>query len=329
MPKTTPATKAVKSDDSDKSVKIPKLHPAFEPTAPADKVIIVHVNDVRINPALNIVPMMGAVAAHLLASTAGPARQAGAEMMAEKAAMWEAWDAAGEVDAVKAHLDPESDSYILDDGRHRLEWVLARGHETLRVETVTAEEGAKLAEATVIGRRHWTKGQKAYLGVLSHPEVAGGVKHGGNRKKKQDDSIVLIESGPALAERLGVCHDTVLDAIKLYILFHAPGHEPDSAKGIEAADLKAKYEMSIWAGAGLGGVLAGIGGGVATKGKPKPASGFHGLEAPLKTLTTLSKSWGKWDDKERGKAAKLITARLKELDPDFRLALSEALAAAE
>ena len=81
MPKTTPATKAVKSDDSDKSVKsvkIPKLHPAFEPTAPADKVIVVRVDDVRINPALNIVPMMGAVAAHLLSSTAGPARQAGA-----------------------------------------------------------------------------------------------------------------------------------------------------------------------------------------------------------------------------------------------------------
>lgn len=329
MPKTTPATKAVKSDDSDKSVKsvkIPKLHPAFEPTAPADKVIVVRVDDVRINPALNIVPMMGAVAAHLLSSTAGPARQAGAEMMAEKAAMWEAWDAAGEVDAVKAHLDPESDSYILDDGRHRLEWALARGRETLRVETVTAEEGAKLAEATVIGRRHWTKGQKAYLGVLSHPEVAG-VKVG-KPKKEIADSIGYL-NGASLAERLGVSLDTVQQAVQLFTLFYAPGHKADSAQGIEAADLRSKYEMSIWAGAGLGGVLAGIGGGVATKDKPKPESGFHGLEAPLKTLGTLSKSWVKWDDQERSKAAKLITARLKELDPDFRLALSEALAAAE
>jgi hypothetical protein len=316
MPKTSqpPAAKTV------------KLHTAFVTTSPGG-VIVVHVNNLRINPALNVVPMMGTVAAHLLSSKTPQARQAGADLMAEKEALWATWDAAGEVDAVKAHLATDG-CYEIDDGRHRLEWALARGRETLRVEPVTAEAGALLAEATVIGRRHWTKGQRAYLGVLSHPEVAG-MKHGGNRKD-QTDAIGLIASAPDLAERLGVSADTVLQAVELYRLFHAPGFKAGSPEAIEAADRKERYEMSIWAGAGLGGVIAGIGGGNATGDKPRAASGFHGLDKPLAALVRFSGVFTKWDADERAKAQKLMVARFRtDMTPEFRLMLAEALAAAD
>lgn len=280
------------------------------------------ISKLKINPALNVVPMVSSVASQLMGSTTADGRAAGAEISAERDAFFASLDERGILEDLKGH--DEDGTLLVDDGRHRLEWAMARGKSHVPFKLVTREEGEALAEATVIGRRHWTKGQRAYLGVLLHPEVATGEKRGQHKKKTE----TLLTSND-LAERLGVSADVVLQAVKLYTLFHAPGAKKGSAEEIEAADLKAKFEVSIWAGAGLGGVLAGIGGGISTKDKPKPASSFHGLEKPLATLTTLSKSWGKWDETERAKAQKLITTRLKELDGGFRLALSEALAAAE
>lgn len=281
------------------------------------------VSKLKINPALNVVPMVSSVAAQLMGSTTADGRAAGAEISAERDAFFASLDERGILEDLKGH--DEDGTLLVDDGRHRLEWAMARGKSHVPFKLVTREEGEALAEATVIGRRHWTKGQRAYLGVLLHPEVATGGEKRGQHKKRTE---TLLTSND-LAERLGVSADVVLQAVRLYTLFHAPGAKKGSAEEIEATDLKAKFEVSIWAGAGLGGVLAGIGGGVSTKDKPKPASSFHGLEKPLATLTTLSKSWGKWDETERAKAQKLITTRLKELDGGFRLALSEALAAAE
>lgn len=284
----------------------------------------VPVDKLKINPALNVVPMVSSVAAQLMGSTTADGRAAGAEISAERDAFFASLDEQGILEDLKGHEEDDG-TLLVDDGRHRLEWAIARGETHVPFKQLTREQGEALAEATVIGRRHWTKGQRAYLGVLLHPEVATGEKRGQHKKGKPETLLTAND----LAERLGVSADVVLQAVKLYTLFHAPGAKKGSAEEIEAADLKAKFEVSIWAGAGLGGVLAGIGGGISTKDKPKPASSFHGLEKPLATLSTLSKSWSKWDEAERSKAKKLITTRLKELDGDFRLALSEALAAAE
>lgn len=282
------------------------------------------ISKLKINPALNVVPMVSSVASQLMGSTTADGRAAGAEISAERDAFFASLDEQGILEDLKGHEEDDG-TLLVDDGRHRLEWAIARGETHVPFKQLTREQGEALAEATVIGRRHWTKGQRAYLGVLLHPEVATGEKRGQHKKNKTEAILTHGE----LAERLGVSVDVVLQAVKLYTLFHAPGAKKGSAEEIEAADLKAKFEVSIWAGAGLGGVLAGIGGGISTKDKPKPASSFHGLEKPLATLSTLSKSWSKWDEAERSKAKKLITTRLKELDGDFRLALSEALAAAE
>lgn len=282
------------------------------------------VSKLKINPALNVVPMVSSVASQLMGSTTADGRAAGAEISAERDAFFASLDEQGILEDLKGHEEDDG-TLLVDDGRHRLEWAIARNETHVPFKRMSREQGEALAEATVIGRRHWTKGQRAYLGVLLHPEVATGEKRGQHKKSKPEALLTAND----LAERLGVSADVVLQAVKLYTLFHAPGAKKGSAEEIEAADIKAKFEVSIWAGAGLGGVLAGIGGGISTKDKPKPASSFHGLEKPLATLSTLSKSWGKWDETERSKAKKLITTRLKELDEDFRLALSEALAAAE
>lgn len=278
-----------------------------------------------LNPALASVPMMGAVAACYLADKSPHAKQVGADLAAEKEALWASLDREGILEPLKAHRD-EAGKWIVDDGRHRYEWARASGQVTVPVLEVTAKQGEAIVEATVIGRRHWTKGQRAYLGVLLHPEVAQAPAH---RPAKNSDSVG-VTNATDLAERLGVSADTVSQACELYRKFHAAGVKPGSPEAIEADELKARYEISIWAGAGLGAVLAGIGGGTSTGGKPRPDSSWSSLDKPLATLGRLSGAFTKWDEVERSKAMRLMTTRLKEsTTAEFRLALSEALAAAQ
>ena len=184
----------------------------------------------------------------------------------------------------------------------------------------------QIIEASVIGRRHWTKGQRAWLGVCQHPQVC---EAGEGRPSKNSDSIGVLNAS-TLGRRLGVSADTVDQAVALYRAFYAPGHAASSPEAIEAAAKREKYEHLIWGGAGLGGILAGIAGGDATGGKPKAQTGFHHLDAPLSQLVRLSKAFTSWDAEERLKAQRLLTARVKaDMTPEFRLALAEALAAAD
>jgi hypothetical protein len=280
--------------------------------------------DLVINAALNTVPMIGAVAKRLLGDKSPSAKQVGKDLDAERAALWASLEREGILEPLKAHKDAQG-RWIIDDGRHRYEWALATGKATVPVVEVTPAQGQALIEATVIGRRHWTKGQRAYLGVLLHPEVTEAQPG----RPKNTDSVGNYLNATDLSERLGVSVDTIHQAVELYRAFHSPGAKPGSPEAIEAADLKDRYEMSIWAGAGLGAVIAGIAGGQSTGGKTRPESGFHSLDKPLATLGRLSGLFAKWDEVERGKALRLMTSRLKEsTSPEFRLALSEALAAA-
>jgi hypothetical protein len=281
---------------------------------------------ITISPALASVPMLGDVAASLLTQASTQAKAAGQAMADEKTALWSSLDREGILEPLKVHHTGLG-QYMLHDGRHRFEWAKARGMETVPVMEITEAQGVAIAEATVVGRRHWTKGQRAYLGLLLHPEVAQ-AKRGGDQY--QTDSVGLVLDSPTLAARLGVSADTVLQAAELYRTFFAPGFKAGSPEAIQAAALKAKYELSIWAGAGLGAVLAGIAGGQSTAGQAKAATGFQHLDAPLASLTRLSKAFTGWDGEERAKALRLMTGRFRDdFTPEFRLALSEALSAAE
>ncbi len=273
---------------------------------------------------LAAVPMMGAVAEHYRGKPKAAAILA--EMDAERQGSHQSMDEIGIADPLKVTLSANGSTGKVWDGRHRLEWALSRVKDTVPVIHVTEEVGRKLMEASVIGRRHWSKGQRAYLGVLCHPEVVGVAAC---RPKKNTDSIG-VSSATDLASRLGVSADIIGQAVTLYKAFHAPGAKANSAEAIEAADLKGKYEMSIWAGAGLGAVIAGLGGGKATDGKDRNDSSWASLDKPLGTMTRLSHSYDKWDEGEKTKAMRLMTERFKkDFSPGFRLALSESLAAAD
>jgi hypothetical protein len=295
-------------------------------TAPASDANILQLDPRKLKLAAELaaVPMMGMVLEHYRANP--KAAHLREELDSERQGAHQSMDEIGIIDPLKVTLSADGLGGKVWDGRHRLEWAMARGKDTVPVIHVSEEVGHKLMEASVIGRRHWTKGQRAYLGVICHPEVAG-VASG--RPKKSADSIG-VSGSPELASRLGVSPDVVNQAVTLYKAFHAPGAKANSAEAIEAADLKAKYEMSIWAGAGLGAVIAGLGGGKATDGKERNESGWASLDKPLGTMTRLGKEFDKWNEEERSKALRLMTTRFKtDFTPAFRLALSEALAAAD
>jgi hypothetical protein len=295
-------------------------------TAPASDANILQLDprQLKLAAELAAVPMMGSVLEHYRANP--KAAHLREELDSERQGAHQSMDEIGIIDPLKVTLSADGLGGKVWDGRHRLEWAMARGKETVPVIHVSEEVGHKLMEASVIGRRHWTKGQRAYLGVICHPEVAGCAA---GRPKKIADSIGISGEG-GLASRLGVSPDVVNQAVTLYKAFHAPGAKANSAEAIEAADLKAKYEMSIWAGAGLGAVIAGLGGGKATDGKERNESGWASLDKPLGTMTRLGKEFDKWNEEERSKALRLMTTRFKtDFTPAFRLALSEALAAAD
>jgi len=294
--------------------------------------------------------MMGDVAAKLAASPKAEIKRIAAEIEGEKAALHSSLGELGIQDPIPAtlysasgveltesegsffgrFLDDPKNKIVAWDGRHRLEWAEVNGTNTIPVILVREAKGRAILEASVIGRRHWTKGQRAWLGVMQHPEVCEATQ--GTRST---DSVGTLTTAPALSSRLGVSADVVNQAVQLYRLFFAPGAKAGSPEAIEAATRKAKYEHLIWGGAGLGGVLAGIAGGENTGGKPKAPTGFHHLDAPLGSLTRLSKVWLAWDAEERAKAQALIVARVRGnaetagWPDEFRQALAEALVAAD
>jgi len=287
---------------------------------------------ITIDPRLAIVPMMVDVAAKFITSPKPEIKAQGVEMMAEHDALRSSLDELGIVEPIKAFR--QGRRWVAVDGRHRLEWLddgyapHSTKNQFLKVPLieVSEAEAMQIIEASVIGRRHWTKGQRAWLGVCQHPAVCE-VEEG--RPAKNADSIGVL-TAPKLAARIGVSADTVNQAVALYRAFYAPGHAASSPEAIEAAAKREKYEHLIWGGAGLGGILAGIAGGDATGGKPKAQTGFHHLDAPLSQLVRLSKAFTSWDTEERLKAQRLLTARVKaDMTPEFRLALAEALAAAD
>jgi hypothetical protein len=148
--------------------------------------------------------------------------------------------------------------YLVVDGRHRLGAVreiinrLGPGNHATAVrlrdvgvpcEVVKEEEVAAIIQDAVT-RRHMSKGARAYLAVLMQPEVATTEKRGGDRSKTALNADLL--TAEILACRAGVSVRLIEDAVSLYRTF-------ESRK-----DLRKKFEDSIWVGAGLASVKAGI-----------------------------------------------------------------------
>lgn len=296
------------------------------PASPSRSTTVHHVRLrlVSIDPRLAVVPMMQDVGTKFLASAKPEVKKIGQELAEETAALFGSLDELGILEPIKAYR--EGWTWVAVDGRHRLAWAHKKALAKMPLIEVSKAEAMQIIEASVIGRRHWTKGQRAWLGVCQHPEVCETAE---GRPSKNSDSVGVFNA-TTLAARLGVSADVVTQAARLYTLFRAPGFAESSPEAIEAAACREKYEHLIWGGAGLGAILAGIAGGQATGEKPKAPTGFHHLDKPLGELVRLSKAFTGWDEEERGKAQRLLTARVKaDMTPEFRLALAEALAAAD
>lgn len=143
---------------------------------------------------------------------------------------------------------------IIVDGRHRNKAALEAGLTHVPVERVPEDQALALMESTMIGRQHLTKGQRAYAALILHPEAATASEDG--KKSRTQCGISL----PDLAAKFGVALRTLEQACQLYRLL-------DDSK-----TLRAKHEWRVFAGFGLGAILAGIGGDKSTTGKPRAAT---------------------------------------------------------
>ncbi len=288
---------------------------------------ILYISPKRLTPApeLAVVPMMGAVAARYQTHAKADLRAEGAELAAELATLHAQL-------AENGILDPLPVTYMAEkvkgkkhprqwvqfwDGRHRCEWALATEQKTVPVRVVTVEEGRAIMAATVFGRRHWTKGQRAWLAVNLHPAVAGNTK---GRPGKSDSIGIKSHSVgitvDEIAARFGVSATLIDQSVKIYRVF------------TELPALREKYEPGIWLGHGLGAVLAGIPGADATAGKPKVPMSWASMAGPLAGLNRVAATFEKWSKADQEATRDALSTWMAKLPACFRLTLTEAVAAA-
>ena len=276
----------------------------------------IHPKRIVFDESLSVVPMLGTIADRFSAAAKADLRAEGAALTAELSALHGELDAHGIREPIPVTFMVEKKKghkprhWVRGwDGRHRTGWALSKDLKTVPVRVVTEAEGRALLEATVIGRRHWTKGQRAWLAVTLNPIVC---KQAEGRPKKNSDSVGV--SAEQLGSRFGVGPDLIGQAVKIYRCFE------------QLSTLREKHEPGIWLGHGLGAVLAGIPGAMATEDKPKKAVSWTTMQGPLKTLNRVAGSFSKWSADEKECARDAFANWLKALPADFRLTLTEAVA---
>lgn len=204
---------------------------------------------------------------------------------------------------------------VIADGRHR--WMAAKelGHKTVPCVQVTEPEARRIIESTVIARRHMTKGQRAYHAVVMHPEVSGNTK--GTGMKARSDSVGTLTRGQ-LAKRYGVSPDLIDQACRLFERFEA------------SKSLRDTHEKLVWAGFGLGGILAGIAGHEATHGRSIRTG--HLASGLFRRLTafggSIATTWEKLasDEEMRQVVGEAMGTFLQKLPPELRAIARERLA---
>ena len=280
----------------------------FPPTA---RILPVDPKLLTFASALQAVPMLDAVAERFQNAAKAELRQEGQECADTLTALHAQLDELGIQDPIPVTFtngNDASEGVTAWDGRHRTAWAIEQGLETVPVRVVTRKEGHALMEATVVGRRHWTKGQLAWLAVTLHPEVAGNTKG----RPEKSHSVGLTVEG--LAQRFGVSAALIDQAVKIYRTFE------------QLPTLREKHEPGIWIGHGLGAVLAGIPGATTTTNLPKKQISWTTMQGPLSTLSSVAKSFSKWSAEERDCARDAFANWIKKLPEDFRLTLTEAVA---
>ena len=260
-------------------------------------------------PELDMIPMLSSVVTHFGASKKPEHRAEAADLEEDLKALHSSLDSEGIIEPIKVTVADSGKTATIWDGRHRHQWALGRGLALVPVQHVSEAQGRAIIAATVVGRRHWTKGQKAWLAVNLNPHLIT------NRPGPKATATISRDEVAAL---FGVSVETLDKAIKIATTF------------AQLPSLRERHEPGIWAGHGLGAVIAGIPGAQTTAGGPRKPSTWMSLVKPYGTLTTLGKAFEAWPIEDQQAAREATVNWLKkDCSPAYRLMLAEALASAE
>lgn len=202
------------------------------------------------------------------------------ELLTEQAALYDDIARHGVIEPLKVvPADPKSVAnsgvtWWIVDGRHRHDAAKWAGESEIPFVEVNPEEVESIIVGSIVGRRHWTKTQKAFLAVERNPFLLGG-KAG--RSGKSPESGLFPTLGE-IATRFGVSRSLLCEAVEFYRPF----------AGKQALE---SVRLQIMAGIGFANVVSGKGGEAATKdkaGKPLPVD--VATTRLLKFGKTLSKA---------------------------------------
>lgn len=286
------------------------------------------------HPLLDRVGMMKGLCVdfELKARKAGKNREETKERAAELRGDWLAFlDSVRELGVVEpikiCRADPADtysgcpDMWYVVDGRNR--WSAAKELDlrSVPVIKVKPEDAPEIIAATVAGRRHYTKAATAYLAILLNPSLAIEAKKGNPQFRTEcgiGEKPLTIES---ISQKFSVSPRLLEQAAELFRLVNAnPRFGPDA-------------EADVWAGCGLGGILAGMKSLIATGGRGElQSSAYKAAAAAWGAVTKFESAckatWERWDtlDAERREAAvETVKAALAAAPEPLRAILKTAL----
>jgi hypothetical protein len=211
------------------------------------------------------------------------------------------------------HVDDEN---RVVDGRHRL-WAAKQ----LKLANVPCVRVARDCVATtivsaILNRRHYTKGQRAYV-VVKH--LDGAFREGITRRL--NSAVAKGNTATQIAEQWGLSPRLVEQARTLHKKF------------TETPELRAEWEPKLMdedAPVGLGHAIAGIGGETSTKDKPKRTA--EQIELFGEAFDVLGKRfvyWTRFDEADKAAVQPKLRHTVAAMPADLRDALKKAIVQVE
>lgn len=228
------------------------------------------------------------------------------------------------VRGVQEPVKVDSENRIID-GRHRY-WASKQiGLRELPVVIVPQGEVVSTVVQSLLQRRHYSKGARAYMIVPFFKDAfeEARARHRAFLASGGKAKVPFEETVAGFAAKLGISDKLLTQAQKLHNLF------------TEKPELKKQFEASIFdpdKPAGLGGILAGISGKDATDGNARnERSGGVMLlfgEA-FDTLRNRAKAWAKFDTDQQLALFPKIRTAVAAMPPDLRARLKKFIVDAE
>jgi hypothetical protein len=235
------------------------------------------------------------------------------------------------------------------DGRHRYWCSKKLGWKTIPVQVVKEDEIFAIIFESLVNRRHYSKGQLAYVaapmveGVFSESKkrmLAGGAQSGAAQ-----------ETPESIAAGMGISYRVLAQAQEIHQFFENDKTKRNLTDRDEVTEknvtLKEFFEPRILLvedpeaprtrAYGLGAVLAGIKQVLSVEQRNVSGRG-HGGGRPdrvEKQLALFIESlhgvenkftyWAKWDEETRGEAVKVLNPMLEKMPPDLLVEFSKAI----